>query len=163
MKKKRIFICLLIVLLGILLWCTYLSYFIKSDKMLIKHLFGVSKTNYEIINVDNTLSNYHYLGGYEVKIRVKEEDMESFINEIERTVSSSPLSEDTKKHESYSALFRNITGKEMKENDVIYKRFNSVQRNIINIFATKPKTVGIYVMYSEPVDGIYEIDLAYLE
>ena len=114
MKKKSIFIGFLMVLLGMLLWCMYLSYFIKSDKMLIKYLFGVSKTDYEIINVDNTLSNFHYMGNYKVKIRVKEDDMESFIKEIEKTVSASPLSEDEKKHEGYSDLFRNITGKERK-------------------------------------------------
>ena len=34
---------------------------------------------------------------------------------------------------------------------------------ITNIFAAEPKTVVRYVMYSEAVNGSYEIDLAYLE
>ena len=51
----------------------------------------------------------------------------------------------------------------MKKDDVIYERLSSVQRKITNIFASEPKTVGRYVMYSEAVNGSYEIDLAYLE
>ena len=161
MKKKSIFMGLLIVLLVMLLWCMYLSYFIKSDKMLIKHLFGVSKTDYEIINVDNTLSNYNYMGDYKVKIRVKEEDMESFIKEIEKKVYI--LDIDKYNIEMYSDLFKDITGREYKNNDVIYDKYGSVRRIIIKFYERRPKTVYTYVMYSEAVDGIYEIDLAYLE
>ena len=161
MKKKSIFMGLLIVLLVMLLWCMYLSYFIKSDKMLIKHLFGVSKTDYEIINVDNTLSNYNYMGDYKVKIRVKEEDMESFIKEIEKKVYI--LDIDKYNIEMYSDIFNDIKGREFKASDVIYEKFSSVRRIIIKFYESRPKTVYTYVMYSEAVDGIYEIYLAYLE
>lgn len=163
MKKKRILMNLVAIVLGILFFFVYFKYFVNSDKTLIRHLFGVSSTDYEIIHVDNTLSQFHYMGGYDVKIRVKEEDMDKFISEIEDTVSSSPLDEEMKSYDMYSVVFRNITGREMKEDDVIYERLSSVQRRIINIFASEPKTVCRYVMYSEAVDGSYEIDLAYSE
>ena len=68
-----------------------------------------------------------------------------------------------KSYESTGVIFKNITGREMKKDDVIYERLSSVQRKITNIFASEPKTVGRYVMYSEAVNGSYEIDLAYLE
>ena len=159
MKKKRVLIGFLIILLVMLLRFIYLSYFITSDKMLIRHLFGVNKTDYEIINVDNTLSNYHYRGGYKVKIRVKEKDMESFIKEIEKTVGYPESDYD----ESDIVVFRNITGREMEENDVMHRTFGSLNRSIINVFATGAKTVGKTVVYSESVDGSYEIYLKYSE
>ena len=139
------------------------TYITNSDKALIGDLFGVSSINYEIIHVDNTLSDNEYGGSYEVKIRIKEEDINSFISDIESTVSSSPLDEEMKSYESTGVIFKNITGREMKKDDVIYERLSSVQRKITNIFASEPKTVVRYVMYSEAVNGSYEIDLAYLE
>ncbi|MBQ3545560.1 MAG: hypothetical protein IJA34_11355 [Lachnospiraceae bacterium] len=139
------------------------NYIENSDKALIGDLFGVSSINYEIIHVDNTLSDNEYGGSYEVKIRIKEEDINSFISDIESTVSSSPLDEEMKSYESTGVIFKNITGREMKKDDVIYERLSSVQRKITNIFAAEPKTVLRYVMYSEAVNGSYEIDLAYLE
>lgn len=139
------------------------EYIANSDKTLIRDLFGVGSINYEIINVDNTLSDNEYGGSYEVRIRIKEEDMNSFISDIQNTVSSSPLDEEMKSYEATRVVFRNITGREMKQEDVIYERLSSVQRRITNVFASKPKTVCRYVMYSEAVDGSYEIDLAYLE
>lgn len=163
MLKKKFFIVALIALLGILIWNIYSVPFIKSDKMLIKHFFGVNKTDYEIVNIDNTLSNSQYTGEYKVKIRVKEDNIKYFIKEIEKTVSESPLSEDIKSHEMYSDLFKDITGRELKSNDTIYQKFSSVRRIIINDLGNRPKTVYTYVMYSEAVDGIYEIDLVYTE
>ena len=156
MKKKKI-LGIIVGVLSLLVIVLCIKYYAKSDKELIKQFFGISKTEYEIVDVENELSYFWYKGHYKATVRVKEEDMDSFIKEVEKGFSLPEEGEDD------SIVFKNITGRKMKENDVIYSSGGGAKRKVINILAVSPKGCSAFIAYSEYVDGIYEVILAYGE
>lgn len=109
----------------------------------------------------NELSHWDYGGSYEVVIRVKEEDMKYFIKEIEKNFYLVEVGEENKA--LYRNIVANIMGRELAENDIIYERLSSIKRRLIDIFEGKPKTITKYVIYSNDVDGVYEIKMKYNE
>ena len=108
----------------------------------------------------NELSNLEYGGSYEIIISVKEEDMEKFIEEVEKKLYLVEKDEELKTHK---IVFKNIMGRELGENAVIYERIGCIRRRIINIFKGKPKNVYWYVIYSKYIEGTYEIKMVYHE
>ena len=156
MNKKKI-LGIVVSILGLVIIIISIKFYAVSDKQLIKQLFEISETDYEIVEVKNELNYFLYTGCYDVTVRVKEEDMESFIKEVEKLCMLPEEGAD------YSIVFKNISGREMKRDDVIYVGGGGVRRKIINPLAPKPKGIGIYILHSNVSDGAYEIQMSYNE
>ena len=128
----------------------------KSDNGLIKQLFGIDVSDYQLINSDNTLSNLKYGGALAIKLNVKKDQMDKFISEI-KEVQFNLVGDKT----NYDNPVKNTTGMEINDNMIIYERLGSVKRTIL--LAAKPKTVMSMVIYSECIDGVYEVTMDYSE
>lgn len=81
-KKKIVMICFIIL---IFLYSLVIYIENRSDSLILKKIFGINKSKYQIIDVKNELSNFEYGGSYEIIISVKE-DMEKFIEEVEKII-----------------------------------------------------------------------------
>ena len=54
-----------------------------KDKELIQQIFGIEKSQYEIVHVENSLDHSNYGGSYRVTLKLSEEQLEEFRKEIE--------------------------------------------------------------------------------
>lgn len=119
---------------------------------LIEQIFGVSKSEYEIIQENNGLDSKEYGGSYQVKLSIKKENMKTFIDEIEKEFS---IPEDVD-------YFVNNKGNYIGENDIFYVRMGSVKR-VIEEAEFIPKTCSSYIVFSEAINGFFEVEMEYLE
>ncbi|MBP3339050.1 MAG: hypothetical protein J6L69_06575 [Lachnospiraceae bacterium] len=149
-NKKCVIICGLIVLVlivSILVWVLQRSNdsdngdsAASTDEMLIEQFFDIENKQYEILDVWNNLDEKEYGGSYRVLLRVQEEDIQDFRDEVE---------------EHY---FQEKDGK----GDPFYTNLSSVKRNIPSA-KWIPKTCNFFIYILSNEDGSYNVDMKYTE
>ena len=157
MKKKLSIIIPVAILLIALSGIICVKVMNSDDERMITKLFGLTETKYEIVSVSNTLQTFKYDGHYTVVVRVSEEDMDTFISEVERKFKK--MDEKTKFY--FDTYIRNSFGVEVNEEHVFYIYMGPVMRPAIAL--TQPKTAGGGILFGKPVDGVYEIGISYSE
>ncbi len=162
MKRNRKLIIGIIVAIGFT--GIFIIYILSplTEKGWTKKLFAIDESKYELVFREDQLSKFEYGGSYTIKIRVREEQMDSFISDIQ----SAPmylLSEDEEVDpKAYNVVVKNITGEDMDSNSKLYIYEGALKRKI-QLPLAEPKTVMSSVYYSESVDGVYEVYLSYAE
>ncbi|MCI8373494.1 MAG: hypothetical protein HFI75_14110 [Lachnospiraceae bacterium] len=131
-----------------------------KDKELIQQIFGIEKSQYEIVHVENSLDHSNYGGSYRVTLKMSEEQLEEFRKEIEHMFAFA-LSEEEKAEIRF--MIENATGIEPGENDLVYSRMSKVMRTIYGHDIEEPKTSMSTVVCLEPVDGISKVVMNYAE
>ena len=157
MMKKYLIIIGGFVVVGVIALCLYIFRPVDERK-LTKQLFGIDEDEYTVISRDNELSKEEYGGGYNLILKVKENQMESFLSEIKGAGFYISDSEERLNNRVY---IENSIGLELNDKMKVYSYLGSVKRSISAELT--PKTVGGVVAYSESVNGYYEVYLNYSE
>lgn len=130
---------------------------IMTDMDFIELFFDISETEYTIVKVENTLRKDEYNGHYKAIVKVKNEDMPAFIEELDKELNIIENPD-----ESERVFAKNIKGKDLEENDVMFWRTSGLLRKIEGIDAN---IRGVYrcAIYSDEDAEVYEITLYYGE
>lgn len=128
----------------------------KTDEEMIKQLFDLDVSDYEIIEVNNELRWFDYGGRYKIQMTIEKEQLDDFIASVEEYYW---LADDS---DGYKTVFRNLTGREWTENDIFYESLSSPKRNL-GPFVGKPKTVSRHIIISESDNSDYSVEMYYLE
>lgn len=127
----------------------------KDSVELIEQIFNINDSKYEIIEEKNRLSNEEYGGSYIVTLKIGKNDKQQFINELEKSYSTSTYFEDSLNEKNYY-------GEELGENDRFYYVMTSVKR-IIEDAEFIPKSCSTSIICTEATDGTYIVEMEYLE
>ena len=147
-----------IVVVGLIALCLYIFRPVDESK-LTKQLFGIVEDEYKVISRDNQLSKNEYGGSYNLILKVKEDQMEVFLSEIQGAGYGLQDIEESLKYDSI--FIKNTTGLELNDKMKVYMYMGAVKRSIF--YASVPKTVIGDIVYSQCVDGYYEVNLCYVE
>ncbi len=156
MKKK--YIIRGIVVVGLIALCFYIFSPLDGRK-LTKQVFGIDENEYKVISRDNKLKKHKYDGSYKIILQVKDNQMDTFLSEIQSA--SYCLRDINESYEGYSTYIKSTIGLELNDKMQLYIYGGSTKRSIF--YARKPRTVEGIVVYSQCVDGYYEVYLYYWE
>lgn len=156
MKKKIIMLGLgfFLVLFIALLCYKWRSDSKKDDRELISQIFGITESQYTIVDVKNALSKDKYDGRYIVTINVEVDKMDDFLLEVNKGFYLEEWSE------GYRVIMKKYIDRELGERDIFYHRLGPVKRKVID---RAPKTCASYIVYSDAVENNYEVIMIYSE
>lgn len=151
MKKKYIvFIALGVILVGLVV-----SVCINNLHKIDERIFGIDAGSYEVVEEKNTLHPFSYNGSYSIIINVNEDELETFLSELDNRF----CSEKEMESNSYSEVLERKYDIQIDENWLVYIYMGTPKWKAISLL--EPKTQVYYVAVSPLEDGVYKVYLYY--
>ena len=128
----------------------------ESRKEMIETFFGINEDDYEVISVENTLTDDEYDGAYYVELGVEKDRMEKFITEIKDAGFFLVVD-----RYYYRYVIKNMTDMEYNENVIVYDRLSTVKRKVND--PSEPINIESFVIYEETDSEKYVVYMSYVE
>lgn len=157
MKNKIAVLVKVIVLAAILV--LYILYLVCNSRyVLAKRFFNINVYQYDVIEVENTLSNLSYAGKYEMTMQVGEGMFDEFVTDL-------GLEEIVEKEELEHVNEDYFEGEVLDGGGIFFgSTWPAKSNNWFPFFYDgMPKSVYTAVRYEEPENGTYKVRLIYKE
>ncbi len=157
MKKKIAVIFQILILAAALIF--YILYLIcNSGYVLAKRFFNINIYKYDVVEVENTLSNLDYSGKFEMIIKVEEDQFDEFAAGLGL--------EEIEEKEELERINEEYFGGKVPDGGGIFFGFTwPAKSNVLSPFFCNgmPKSVYTIVRYEKPENGSYRVRLLYKE